>query len=239
MFKFLGAKYHPVQWALLGAVLSLGAPIGLWILLKIGFHKSEEVFFTVYLYSGVSTLIAFSVFGFAAGSLMQKIEHLSFYDHLTGLFNRRYFLEQFDELLALTQRYPQPLTLMMLDLDHFKQVNDRFGHQIGDQTLKAVANVIGMECRQADTPARYGGEEFIIVCPNTNENEGRQLAERIREAVKGLSSAKLGFRGTQTISIGMMTSGAGQNLEGMLLIEKADRALYQAKANGRDQVVLG
>lgn len=230
-------KEPTFKWASIGAFLSLGAPIGLWFLLKIWPSEPENVLPIVYWYSGVATCIAFSTFGYMAGRLIKEIKNFSVHDGLTGLFNRQYFMEQLEELLVYTERYPQPLSVLMLDLDYFKQVNDRFGHDTGDQTLKAVAAVINKECRKTDIPARYGGEEFIIACPNTGKDEGYQLAERIRKAVKALSPRELGFRGTQTISIGVMSTRPGKLIESPFLMKEADNALYQAKHEGRNKIV--
>ena len=230
-------KQRRFQWLALGAFLSLGAPGGLW-LLQTMLPSTTSFFWVAFIYSAVATLIFFSLFGYASGWFMDRLEFLAFHDTLTRLYNRRYLLQQLQETIALSHRYHQSFSLIMLDLDYFKKVNDRFGHAVGDQTLRAVSQVIRQMCRNTDIPARYGGEEFLIVCPNTANKESHHLAERIRQKVAELSISELGFPGPQTISLGVLSSSE-QKIPLDTLLQKVDEAMYQAKHQGRNQVVIG
>lgn len=151
-------------------------------------------------------------------------------DQLTGLKNRRALLGALKEELNRSGRYGFPLSLMMIDVDHFKAYNDAFGHAAGDVALKTVAALIQDHCRVPDFAARYGGEEFVVVLPNTDAEGGFVLAQRFREAVE---TAELhGQR--LTISVGVATTQAGTANE---LLDAADKAMYQAKFEGRNRVV--
>lgn len=112
------------------------------------------------------TIALFSVFGLAAGLVIERSKRIAIQDPLTGLYNRRYLLDSLIEHIDMTNRYSDPFSLIMFDLDCFKNVNDQYGHLVGDRTLKAVAKVLRKECRTMDVSARYGGEEFMIICPN-------------------------------------------------------------------------
>jgi diguanylate cyclase (GGDEF)-like protein len=172
------------------------------------------------------------------------IERQATIDGLTGLFNHRYFWERLRDEVARADRYEQPLSLLMLDLDDFKLVNDRFGHPVGDDLLRAVGRALQTQIRQGvDCAARYGGEEFAVILPATeSELHGGGLdgavttAERIRHAVAGLRApvADPAWQGI-TVSIGVATlpihAGNAEDL-----VAEADRALYAAKARGKDSV---
>lgn len=164
----------------------------------------------------------------------QQLQLLARTDPLTGLLNRRQFE---DELQTHHQRFlqtRQPYDILMLDADHFKSVNDRFGHQTGDQVLQMLAKLMLQSTRNTDLCARYGGEEFIILAPQqSTASEGRELAERIRRLVETTAFSQAGHI---TISIGVSQSHPDDsNAESV--IARADAALYQAKAQGRNQVV--
>ncbi len=232
-------KGHRIIWAVVGGMLSIGAPLGLWAITFLLPDTILEFQDLAYLYSGIGTFLVFSSFGYVLGGFIEKIERLSRIDGLTHLSNRRYLMERLQEELDLSRRYPQHFSLIMADLDHFKQVNDRFGHLVGDQTLKAVSQVIRNECRSTDIPGRYGGEEFLIICPNTSEMEAYHLAERIRKTVAHLPPNSLGYNGSQTISLGIVALPPSANVMKDLLLQNVDSALYQAKAQGRNQSVIG
>lgn len=156
-------------------------------------------------------------------------------DFLTGLWNRRKFQEQAEYLLARAARYPQTLSLILLDIDHFKAVNDHRGHLVGDEVLKVVGQHLGDTVRGVDAVGRWGGEEFIVLVPETGAAEAGQLAERIRGEV-----ARLTFGGAEdlsvTVSLGVAQARKEEALE--QLLERADVAMYQAKRAGRDRVVV-
>jgi diguanylate cyclase (GGDEF)-like protein len=163
----------------------------------------------------------------------ERIEELSRRDALTGLTNRRWL----DELLRLeverAKRYGAPLSVIMVDLDHFKVVNDSFGHAVGDQVLKSAARTLREAVRMTDVVGRYGGEEFLVLLPNTGMAQATVLAERMRA---GLRLMPVGFRPDPvTGSFGVTQWTRGDTVAG--LVDRADEALYEAKREGRDRVV--
>ncbi|MBD3789507.1 MAG: GGDEF domain-containing protein [Campylobacterales bacterium] len=167
--------------------------------------------------------------------LENKLAKLALHDALTGLYNRGHFDQKLQEELNRTLRYGRSLSLLMLDIDFFKKVNDTYGHQAGDEVLKNIAHIILSSIRNSDYAARYGGEEFAIILPETDPTEAVQLAERIRTAIEQNKFKTSENDIPITISIGVGTSKKETTPE--LLIEAADSALYQAKENGRNQVV--
>ena len=157
-------------------------------------------------------------------------------DPLTGLFNVRHFRSSLELELERTTRTLIPTTLMMVDLDHFKRINDDYGHESGNQVLKTVARLIGQATRQLDIQCRYGGEEFAIILPTTGILLASQVAERLRCMIES-QSIELEQQSIQvTASIGLAEcSQPGQHSAGSL-IEEADKNLYLAKSEGRNQV---
>ncbi|NPU83956.1 MAG: sensor domain-containing diguanylate cyclase [Syntrophaceae bacterium] len=154
-------------------------------------------------------------------------------DELTGLYIRRYFNVKLESEFRRARRYGHRLTLAMCDLDHFKRVNDSFGHQMGDTVLQAVAGLFKMHARESDIPARFGGEEFAVILPETAGEGGTVFGERIRNAVAGKKIE--GFPHQITISIGLATfPDDADSIQ--TLIRAADSALYDAKERGRNQV---
>jgi diguanylate cyclase (GGDEF)-like protein len=172
--------------------------------------------------------------------LHQEAQRLSVTDPLTGLWNFRYFQLQADRELESAARFERPLSLLIIDLDHFKTVNDRFGHQVGDDVLVEVARRIQAATRVPDVVARYGGEEFVVLLPGTDAQGAVATAERIRQAV---GASKIAITTAQdiapmavTCSIGVSEHPAhGTTVAGLL--RSADAAMYQAKTQGRDRVV--
>jgi diguanylate cyclase (GGDEF)-like protein len=156
-------------------------------------------------------------------------------DVLTRLPNRRYF----DEALAIEsprRRANDSMGILMVDIDHFKILNDRFGHATGDRVLRAVAKAIAGAVRDEDTPARYGGEEFAVLLRRTDKEGAVEVGERIRRAVVKLHPASLGISEPVTVSVGVAVAGA-DGIPVKRLVERADQALYKAKRQGRDRVV--
>ncbi|GAB7080190.1 hypothetical protein JCM14635_18630 [Megalodesulfovibrio paquesii] len=163
----------------------------------------------------------------------QSIQELAVKDELTGLPNRRAFFAEASKAVELARRYELPLTVAIIDVDHFKRVNDTLGHAVGDQVLQEVARCIGQMTRQTDLFARIGGEEFAMCMPQTTEPDAAFVLERVRTAMAGHPFP----HGLQiTTSIGVAGLQSGQTLE--LLLARADAALYQAKHAGRNRVVL-
>jgi len=161
-------------------------------------------------------------------------EQLARLDPLTGLFNRRAFLEQAAPLWSSAERHQQTMTVLLADLDHFKAINDAHGHAVGDQVLVAVSRVLRSGSRSGDVVARWGGEEFILLLPHTDAGHALQLAERLREEVCALRLAPQGRTLQLSVSLGLATCAGHASLES--LIAQADSCLYQAKRDGRNRV---
>ncbi|MEQ9463969.1 MAG: GGDEF domain-containing protein [Haliea sp.] len=158
-------------------------------------------------------------------------------DELTGIFNRRKLMHILHSHFSGFQRYRRPFSLIIFDVDHFKTVNDRFGHLIGDEVLRRIAGHCGAGLREQDTLCRYGGEEFAVVLPHTSGTEAIPLADRLRDSIARLDlAACTGADCTLTISAGVSAClSSDKDVE--TLLQRADEALYQAKALGRDRVV--
>jgi two-component system cell cycle response regulator len=172
-----------------------------------------------------------------AASLSAKsltLEQAAVTDGLTGIQNRRYFDDALKEYLAEFQRIDKPIGLMVLDLDHFKQINDSHGHKIGDDVLKAVAKCLKDLTRYHDVVARLGGEEFGVLVPNIDGDLLQKLAERIRRAVAALPIASGNVRLTITTSVGLAVWDRHETAE--KLVARADKMLYEAKRLGRNRV---
>ncbi|HUP47948.1 MAG TPA: diguanylate cyclase [Thermoanaerobaculia bacterium] len=161
-------------------------------------------------------------------------------DTLTGLYNRWYVMDKIEAEINRSLRHGAPLSLMMLDIDHFKRVNDTWGHTVGDRVLQSVGRLLRDTCRVYDVPSRYGGEEFCILLPDTRIENTTQVANRIRQRLEVLEMDVPGASVAVTASIGVATLDAGDDsvLTGSALVDRADRALYSAKERGRNRVEL-
>lgn len=162
-------------------------------------------------------------------------------DSLTGLYNRWYVIETIDSEINRALRHGSPMSLLMLDIDHFKQVNDTWGHPAGDQVLQAVGKLLRESCRVYDVPGRFGGEEFCIVLPETRMGNTTVVAERIRQRLEStvVQCGESLIAVTASIGIaGMDASGTDDVLSPAALIDRADRALYSAKSRGRNRIEM-
>lgn len=162
----------------------------------------------------------------------ESLQHLANTDQLTQVKNRRAILESLETEYKRIERHPRNLSLLMLDIDHFKVVNDTYGHLEGDTILVNVAKIITETCRQTDVVGRYGGEEFLIMLPETSLQDARELAERIRIAITGCETKS---DTPLTCSIGVSTLKHGKTI--LDLIKNSDDRVYKAKELGRNQVV--
>ncbi len=168
--------------------------------------------------------------------LFEQMEKMATTDGLTGLFNHRTFQSKADETLAHARRYGRKCSLILTDIDHFKNVNDTYGHPIGDVVLKGVARIIREKARDTDLVARYGGEEFAVVMPETDARGAETIAERIREAVMAEVFQTETGPLKVTLSLGIATC-PDHSTEKKALVDLADQCLYHAKRHGRNQTV--
>lgn len=170
-------------------------------------------------------------------TLNKQLQKMSRIDGLTGLFNRRYWEEQFSNEHKRVIRNSSKATTIMLDIDHFKAVNDTYGHPAGDQVIKMLAKIIKKSIRETDVCGRYGGEEFAILLPDTDSKSARLVAERIRGVTEQYTCVHEGTEINFTISLGLAEFHPTYS-EHMTWLEQADQALYKAKESGRNRVCV-
>jgi two-component system, cell cycle response regulator len=172
-------------------------------------------------------------------SVIDGLCELSLKDPLTGLSNRRHFRAVLDRTIDVVARSGDPALLLMLDIDHFKKVNDNYGHQAGDKVLQTVATALGKCVRPMDTLARYGGEEFAVILPNCHAYFGETIAERIRQTIEQMSiPIAPGTELKVTVSVGGAYAPEWVRSTAALWTERADVQLYRAKSEGRNRVFL-
>ncbi len=168
-------------------------------------------------------------------ALNHKLQQISRIDGLTGLYNRRFWEEQLELEFKRSRRNEKPASLMMLDIDHFKSINDQYGHLAGDQVIRTLATILGHTVRETDICGRYGGEEFCVLLPETSSRRARLVAERVRHQVQ---ETLVHFEQRQiqfTVSLGL--AELNHTIQSPVTwLEKTDQALYQAKESGRNQV---
>lgn len=168
---------------------------------------------------------------------MQRQRHAALTDSMTGLYNHAHFQQLLAEHLECARREGKPLSLMLLDIDDFKPVNDTYGHPAGDRVLRALANLLRDQVRALDQPARYGGEEFAVILPETDRAGALIAAERIRRAVQAMQiPLETGATISVTVSVGISTFEPGSDITPQDLIAGADGALYESKRRGRNRV---
>jgi diguanylate cyclase (GGDEF)-like protein len=234
----------PRRWlyAATAAVLAAGAPAGLLVVRAVGRGGASPAWAAseiaadaaTFAYVTLSTLTAFLAFGYLLGRHADRLLALSRTDPLTGLGNARVLTEKLAEEVERGRRYRRPLSLLLIDVDGLKTINDRGGHVAGDAALVRVAEALRAAARRTDLPARWGGDEFALVAPEATAEAAFNLGERVR------TLAGVGADATRpplTVSVGVATIGgrAHDTVDG--LREKADAALYAAKTRGRNCVV--
>ncbi|WP_457626546.1 diguanylate cyclase [Persephonella sp.] len=169
----------------------------------------------------------------------EELKKLASTDFLTGLYNRRHMFLIGNELFEISKRYNKKLSVIILDIDRFKSINDTYGHDAGDEALKALSQIIIDRTRECDVPARLGGEEFVILLPETELEGAKKLAEDLRQAVENEiielpDGQKLSF----TVSIGVSEINLSKDLSFEKALKLADKALYEAKETGRNKVII-
>jgi diguanylate cyclase (GGDEF)-like protein len=226
---------------LLGVLLATGAPAGLLLLRAILDGRVPDASFiareiaanaVLYAYLACSTAIAFAVTGWVLGRKVDELSATASTDPLTGLVNRRAFEDRLALELARTARYGSPLALLLADLDGLKPLNDKLGHEAGDQALISIAATLQASCRETDLVARVGGDEFVVLAPSTTRDEAMDLAQRIRETLHGPTR---GQERIFTLSIGVAAIEGRRSVSAAELLAAADKALYDAKGAGRDR----
>ena len=168
--------------------------------------------------------------------LLDKVNFMAITDSLTGLYNRRRFLDVLTTEYERAKRYGTPFSLVMLDIDYFKKINDNFGHVVGDTVLKEISEILLKGIRDIDTAARYGGEEFMLILPNTDKDHARIVAERIRQAIETYDFTGLDRKISASIGISGMPDASIADED--RLIRCADFGLYRAKQLGRNRTVV-
>lgn len=228
---------------LLASACSLGSLLLTWLALRLSGHASMGSALWISLLVPLPLTLGFgSLCLFLVASLDQawaRVNAMAQQDSLTGLLNRRGFVTLAQRELDLAQRHGQPLAVLLMDVDHFKSINDAFGHLSGDKVLIEIANRCQGALRSTDLLGRWGGEEFIMLLPNTPLTHARQFAERVREAIVAAPQVRIGEREVRvSASLGAAGNSPGQPCSLDELIDRADTAMYQAKSDGRDRVAV-
>jgi len=177
------------------------------------------------------------ILGAKKAVLYKRVQELAINDSLTGIFSRRYYLERLQEELERSKKFSYNFAFFMIDIDNFKDYNDRFGHLVGDTILRELARILKENIRQIDLIGRYGGEEFSIILTETGRQEALFVAERIREAVESQSIRAYDEDLKVTVSIGISIYPSDAREVGQL-IERADEALYRAKLTGKNKICV-
>ncbi len=168
----------------------------------------------------------------------EQLTQLSIHDPLTGLGNRRELETSLFKEVQRSERASRPLSLLMLDIDFFKHVNDTYGHQAGDEVLQHLAKIVTITIRAGDTATRFGGEEFVVILPETDTTDAQKLAERIRQSIADSAvTSSSGKTINYKVSIGIATYPE-HGMDKASLLAAVDKALYRAKESGRDRVCV-
>ncbi len=239
-FKVATAWVHTLLLSAAVAVFGLAALTHMapaWPWPWLSWAEDTSRFAMVFASVTLSIMTSFLLGYMVVTRLVRRLEHLSHHDGLTGLLNRRaieYLLDREDQRL---QRFGDPFSILLVDIDHFKRINDRLGHAAGDAVLCAVARTLQASAREVDRVARYGGEEFCILLPHTLQEGAVQAAERLRTAISQIDVPWNDEHIAVSISTGLACADEpGESLQSLL--RRADDALYQAKSQGRNRVVL-
>ena len=207
-----------------------------------GTYVNDRLVTTATLQDGDIVQFGRVIFKFLSGNNIENAYHQEIYrltttDPMTQLYNRRFFMENFGREVARARRYDSVVSLLMVDLDHFKDVNDTYGHLAGDHVLKMVGRTIQRTLRMEDILSRYGGEEFTAILPDTHHMQAVEAAERVRRAVEKRAYTFDGFPIPVTVSLGVAQLREDDDVEGVSLIRRADERLMLAKTSGRNQVI--
>lgn len=253
----------PFQYKILAALLLTGSSGTIWVIYRIPLVDSYEAiavlaayFFTnvygifvsrlrdlsrrqhyVLLIKEMESRKELSARTIELEKTKEELKKLAMTDPLTGISNRRNFMLRASEELERTKRYNQPLSIMLLDIDNFKAINDTYGHEAGDEVLRSLTNHCLSNLRAIDKFARFGGDEFFALLVQTDQDKANEIAERLRESIERLEIHVDSETINTSVSIGLITT-TGDELSVNELIKQADKALYKAKNRGRNQVVI-
>lgn len=240
----LGLQLTGIVFFLGGLILIVRIPYILWMAdTPNAPFANDPMQLVVYLYAALGPVVAsFGYLLLCQEGTLRALRHTAATDPLTGLFNRRPFESMGRRMLAEAMRRQRPLTLIVIDVDHFKAINDQYGHALGDAVLRALAELLQRELRDSDLLGRMGGEEFAVLLPDTTHAFGLEVAERLRVAVVAMRVAALGVALDVRISLGVATIAAPDDRAGTIddmfvdLLHRGDLAMYAAKRAGRNQV---
>ncbi|MGH7794608.1 MAG: GGDEF domain-containing response regulator [Candidatus Binatia bacterium] len=168
----------------------------------------------------------------------KHLEYQTQVDSLTGLFNRRAFEKKINEEFERSKRYHNPLSVLLLDIDNFKMINDTYGHHGGDAALVKISETLRERTRQSDSASRYGGEEFVLILPETDQDNALQVASKIHDSIRACAFGTTARPFALTVSIGVAATSARFYSDWRELVDDADRALYSAKNSGKDRVEI-
>lgn len=235
-----------VSYVVAGGLLGLGAPLGLLTMRALVSGTGGVVWLRdevnsnldIYLYLTFMTCFVFMLLGRVLGAQADRLRTDSISDALTGLWNRRYFDQRLHQEIDRASRYKHALSLLLIDVDYLKRINDGQGHRGGDAALLAVSDSLRRTCRTSDLPVRFAGDEFAVLAPSTSALEARRLAERIQEALVVASQNASVLTEPVTVSIGIADLLVDARPGAASLIDAADRALYDAKAAGRNRAAI-
>ena len=233
------SRLHSSVLGTAGAVFMAGALVQAVPPLQQGWqtlHPEQRTFLLVFAHLVLSIATSFLLGYMVVMRLVNKLEHLSHHDSLTGLLNRRAIEYLLDREIQRLQRFGEGFSVLIVDIDHFKRINDRLGHAAGDVVLCAVAKALQVQAREVDRVARFGGEEFCVILPHTLHEGALQAAERLRDAIRALSIEWQDEIISVTVSTGVATAHTADDALDDLL-QRADEALYRAKEEGRNRVV--
>jgi diguanylate cyclase (GGDEF)-like protein/PAS domain S-box-containing protein len=224
---------HSIRSWVGAPIISQGQVTGILCL-----DKEEPNFYTTETAETLAIFANQAALALEKARLFEEVQLLAITDSLTGLFNRRHFFSLAEKEFERSLRYQRPLALLMLDLDEFKEVNDRHGHLIGDQVLQTTSVIIRQSLRKVDICGRYGGEEFVILMPETDHEKALQAAERLRQTIAEFPILLSDENISVTTSIGVACCDSQDDLRLEMLLNRADEALYQAKHLGRNRVCV-
>jgi len=224
-----------------GMLLSVLSPLGL-IALQLALGASLQHLLAeqsgIYLYMLFGTAAAFTLFGYYVGNSEERLEDLAIHDALTGLYNKRFFESRLPEEYARSSRHHRNLSLILVDVDHFKHINDDHGHVFGDQVLAEVAKTLARTARKDESVARVGGEEFCIILTDCDQKSAMVAAERFQTAIRAISVKTPAAEALPiTASLGVASSETSPGNEWQLY-QVADAAMYRAKKAGRNQIAI-